>query len=158
MSEIYKFPGGYDVTINKRQDIIDKLSDDVDKELISELIDNVEYQAAEYIKQERWAGIPYIGNIRIPKTILAKETEEYKQTLEEAKYTCDKYQYVAVKKRLNYNAYMADKHSRYFNYIASIQAKKHKQLYKHLVETKGAQFANIYMYFSKELNIVETHE
>lgn len=162
MSTIYNFPGGYEVKIYKKEDILKSINDNIiDKDIAYEIIEQCEKNAAEYIKKGRWAGIPFIGNIRIPKTLLAKETDEYKDAIEDAKLTCDNYQFVAFRKQLNFKNYLAEKHHKYFLYVVSMQINKNKVLYKRLCKKFGVDkelIVYFIMYTIRNLNICESHE
>ena len=69
MADTYKFPGGgYDVTVFKKQDVLDCIDKNIlDKDVALAFIEQLEVDAANFLKEGRWTGIPFIGNIRIPK-------------------------------------------------------------------------------------------
>lgn len=69
MADVFRFPNdGYDVTIVKKQDILDCIDENIiDKEVALSIVEHCEKTAAEFISSGRWTGIPFIGNIRIPK-------------------------------------------------------------------------------------------
>ena len=87
MSDIYKFPsGGYEVTVFKKQDILDCIDNNIlDKEIALTLIEQLEIDAANFLKEGRWTGIPFIGNIRVPKLRQLQESPEQQALIEEAK-------------------------------------------------------------------------
>ena len=52
----------------KKQDILDCIDNNIlDKEIALTLIEQLEIDAANFLKEGRWTGIHFIGNIRIPK-------------------------------------------------------------------------------------------
>ena len=69
MSDTLRFPnGGYNVTVCRKQDILDCLDANVvDKEVVLAIITQCEIDATNFLKEGRWTGIPYLGNMRIPK-------------------------------------------------------------------------------------------
>ena len=100
MADTLKFPnGGYDVTICRRQDIIDCIDKNiVDKDIALAVINHCEFQAASFIKEGRWAGIPFIGNIRVPKTVQMIRSDEQKALIEDAKEQLVKERNIMFKK------------------------------------------------------------
>ena len=61
MADIFKFPnGGYDITVCRKQDIIDALDANVtDKEVVLAIITQCEVDATNFLKEGRWTGIPH---------------------------------------------------------------------------------------------------
>ena len=80
MSDIFKFPRGYDVKILRKSDVIASINANIiDKDVALAIVKKCEIDAANFLREGRWAGIPYIGNIRIPKgreKFLSEETQE----------------------------------------------------------------------------------
>ena len=87
MADTFKFPnGGFDVKICRRKDIIDCIDENIiDKDVALAVIDKCEFDAANFLQQGRWTGIPFIGNIRIPKSKLLEESPEQQALIQEAK-------------------------------------------------------------------------
>ena len=87
MADIYKFPsGGYEVTVCKKQDILDCIDKNIiDKEVALAIVERCEIDAANFLKEGRWTGIPFIGNIRIPKLKQLEESPEQQALIAEAK-------------------------------------------------------------------------
>ena len=78
MADTFKFPnGGYDVTICRKKDILECIDENIiDKDVALAIVEHCEYTAADYIKEGVWAGIPFIGNIRISKTKQLLKSDE----------------------------------------------------------------------------------
>lgn len=148
MADIYKFPNnGYEVIVCKRQDIIDCINKNiVDIDIALAVVDQCEKDAAEFIKQGRWAGLPFIGNVRIPKAKLMEESPEQKELLKEAKELLDAKQYIMFRKKLSSENSILVKNNRYFNYITSVAANKNKKLYKKLCKEKGENYSRIFLF------------
>ena len=60
-----KFPRGYDVTIVRKEDVLEAIDDNIiDKEIALDLIKQLELDASNFIKEGRWTSLPFIGTIR----------------------------------------------------------------------------------------------
>lgn len=60
-----KFPRGYDVTIVRKEDVLEAIDDNIiDKEVALDLIKQLELDASNFIKEGRWTSLPFIGTIR----------------------------------------------------------------------------------------------
>lgn len=148
MSEIYKFPnGGYEVVVLKRQDVLDCIDANIiDKEIAFAIVAQCELDAANFIREGRWTGLPYIGNVRIPKAKLMEEDSEQQALINEAKEFLDPKQYILFRKRLSADNHRKAKFERYFKYITSIGINKNKILYKKLCKLYGENYSKIYIY------------
>ncbi len=147
MKDNLKFPNGYDVTICRKRDILECIDKNiVDKDVAMAIIDDLEFQAASFITEGRWTGIPYIGNIRIPKIKKILQSTEQQALINEAKEQLDKEQYILFRKKLNLEIAKQVKYERYYKYITSIAINKNRPLYKKLCSTKGEAFARLYLY------------
>lgn len=146
MSDTYKFPNnGYEVTICKKQDIIDCIDNNIiDKEVAYALITNLEQNIARLIQDGTWTGIPFIGNIRIPKGKLLEKSEEQQALIQEAKATLDRADYLIFRARLGKENAKRIKANRYFNYVASMAANANKKLFRRLLIDKGEAYATVY--------------
>lgn len=156
MSDTYKFPNnGYDVIVCKKQDILDCIdSNIIDKEIALEIVTQCELDAANFIREGRWAGIPYIGNIRIPKSKLMEKDPAQQALIEEAKEQLDPKQYILFRKQLNVDNSERIKQERYYKYIVSIAVNKNRKLYKELCKTKGEVYARIFLFASKNITSI----
>lgn len=159
MADICKFPGGYDVKVVKKQDIIKCIDDNiVDKAVAMAIIDQCEIDIANFIKQGKWTGIPFMGNIRIPEVRKLFHSEEQQELLKEASENLDKEKYVLFRRQLSAENAKKVKNQRYFNYITSIQANKHRKEYRKLCDEKGEHYAKLKMFFSANIVAVENED
>lgn len=156
MSDIFKFPyNGYDVVICRKQDILDCIDKNIiDKEVALEIVENCEYHAAKFIKEGRWTGIPFIGNIRISKNSELLHSTEQQALIKEAKESLTKEQYVLFRKELNKENYKQIKHNRYYKYIVSISINKNKKLFRRLCEEHGEVYARLKMFACNTITAV----
>lgn len=157
MADTFKFPnGGYDVTVCRKQDILDCIDENIiDKEIALAIVEQCEQDAAEFIKEGRWTGIPFIGNIRVPKAKLMENDPEQQALIQEAKETLDPNQYIMFRRRLCNDNYKRVKNERYFNYITSISVNKNKQVYKKLCKKKSERFARIILFSVANLSLID---
>lgn len=157
MSDTFKFPnGGYDVKICRKKDIIDCIeSNIVDKDIALAIVEQCEIDAANFIREGRWAGLPFIGNVRIPKGKAIEMSPEQQALIEEAKERLDPEKYVIFRKQLYGETFKQVKHERYYKYITSIAVNRNRKLYKRLCKTKGEHYARLYLYSCKEIVAVD---
>lgn len=157
MADIYRFPnGGYEVVVCKKQDILDCIDKNItDKEVLLDIIKQCEKDAAEFIKQGRWTGIPFIGNIRIPKSIQIMNSPEQQELIKEARETLDTDQYMMFRKQLNIDISKKVKNERYYNYITSIAINKNRGLFKTLCKKYGEHYAKVHLYVTYHITPIE---
>lgn len=149
MAETYKFPGGYDVQVLKKNDIINCINENIiDKEIALAIVEQCEVDAANFLKEGRWTGIPFIGNIRIPKNKQLEQSPEQQALIEEAKATLDSNKYVIFRSQLSKENNKRVKQERYYKYIVSMAITKNRRLYKKLCSEKGEVYARLYLYAS----------
>lgn len=56
-----KFPRGYDVTIVRKEDVLEAIDDNIiDKEIALDLIKQLELDASNFIKEGRWTSLPLL--------------------------------------------------------------------------------------------------
>lgn len=157
MADLYKFPnGGYEVEVVKKQDILDCIDENIlDKDIALEIITQLEVDAANFIKEGRWTGIPYIGNIRIPKYKLLEQSSEQKELIAEAKENLDKDKYIIFRRQLTYNNKKQIKAQRYYDYVLSMAVNHNRKLFKTLSKEKGELYARIYLYSTSNVTAVD---
>lgn len=152
MSDVFKFPNGYDVTVCRKKDILDCIDKNIiDKEIAHAIVEHCEIQAAEFIKEGRWAGIPFIGSIRKSKNKELIKTDEQQLLIEDAKENLEKDKYILFRKTLNIENAKQIKQERYYKYITSIAVNKNRRLYKKLCKTKGETYARLFLFCSMEV-------
>lgn len=161
MSEIFRFPnGGYDVNVCRKDDILESINDtDIDKDIIKAVVTQCELDAINFINDGVWAGIPYVGNFRVPENVKKFEENNCKELLDVAKQTLNQNQYKAFRKELNKNIVIEVNFERFYKFLTSKFVNKHKDIYNHLfnnnkfnsVEIKSC-FARIMCYSYNELS------
>lgn len=144
MADIFKFPnGGYDITVCRKQDIIDALDANViDKEVVLAIITQCEVDATNFLKEGRWTGIPYLGNMRIPKSRQKFKEIKGKEILEAAKEELDRNRYILFRKQLNSDIAADVKRERFYRYMTSTFVTKHRRVYDHFLEHKNIEHFN----------------
>ena len=157
MADTYKFPGGgYDVTVFKKQDVLDCIDKNIlDKDVALAFIEQLEVDAANFLKEGRWTGIPFIGNIRIHKLRQLEESPEQQALIAEAKENLDADKYILFRTQLGKENSKHIKQERYYRYITSIAISHNRRLYKKLCEEKGEYFARIYLYASYNITSLD---
>ena len=153
MACVYKFPnGGYDVTICKKQDILDCIDKNIiDKDIALAIIEHCEFQAASFLREGRWTGIPFIGNIRIPKTVQMIKSDEQQMLIQEAKEQLEKEKYLIFRKTLSKENAKHISQERYYKYITSIAVNNNRKLFKKLCNDKGEVYARLFLYCAHEV-------
>lgn len=156
MADTFKFPNGYDVTICRKKDILECIEKNItDKDIALAIVEHCEFQAASFIREGRWTGIPFIGNIRIPKTKELINSAEQQALIEDAKSQLDKEKYILFRKQLNKENVKQISQNRYYKYITSIAVSRNRKLYKKLCNTKGEVYARLFLFASYEVVAVE---
>ena len=157
MADTYKFPGGgYDVTVFKKQDVLDCIDKNIlDKDVALAFIEQLEVDAANFLKEGRWTGIPFIGNIRIHKLRQLEESPEQQALIAEAKENLNTDKYILFRTQLGKENSKHIKQERYYRYITSIAISHNRRLYKKLCKEKGEYFARIYLYASYNITSLD---
>lgn len=145
--ETRKFPnGGYDVIIVKKDDILDTIEQNIiDREIMDEIISQLEVNVTTLLKEEKWTGVPFLGNIRIPpvKKMALKRKDLQKDVYEnESRET-----YLMF---IRQNALDDDKivrANRMYRRIASIAIRKDVKRFRDIAKVNGETYARLYMYF-----------
>lgn len=160
MASKFKFPNSEtEVVVCKRQDILNCIEENfIDKDVVLEIIDKCEKDAAKFLQEGRWTGIPFIGNIRIPKNIAAERTKEQRELIDNAKEVLDKDKYMFFRRELRRDNFINNKKERYYRYILSKVVTKNHKLYNKLSNTKGEYFARIFLYSCINLTSLNNEE
>ena len=152
MVDTFKFPNGYDVTICRKKDILECIDKNIiDKDVALAIVEHCEFKAAEFIKAGRWAGIPFIGNIRMSKTKELIKSDEQQALIAEAKENLEKDKYILFRKQLNKENVKRISQERYYRFITSIAINKNRKLYKKLCKERGEVYARVYLFCSHEV-------
>lgn len=148
MEKAYKFPnGGYEVRIVKRSDIIEAIEKNItDKDVALAIVERCELDCANFLREGRWANIPYIGNIRVPRSKQLLKSDEQQLLIKDAYDNLDTDSYVLFKKQLNqYNA-QRERFEKSYNYLLTIMVNRYNKFYNYLKRNKGDYRARITVY------------
>ena len=152
MLDTYKFPGGYDVKVVRKQDIIDCININiVDKEVALALVQQCEIDANKFLASGRWTGIPFIGSIRANQVVQLERSEDQKELIEAAYETVSPDQYVMFRKTLNYDNHKRVKAQRYYNYVLSMAISRNRNLYKKMCKEKGEAYTRIHFFLNHSI-------
>lgn len=148
MAETHKFPnGGYDVRIVRKQDVVACIEKNItDGDLMLDLIKQLEVDAIKFLKEGRWAGIPYLGNIRIPRHRQIMQSKEVQDLIAAAKDTLPKEKYVLFRRRLDADVQKRAKQERYYNYMLSRAVNRNMKLFKKVSKKHGDVYAKIFIH------------
>lgn len=154
MADTYKFPGGYDVKVVRKQDVIECINTNiVDKEVALALVQQCEIDAANFLRQGKWTGIPFIGSIRASK--VSQLGKEQQDIIEAAKDIATPEEYVLFRRNLAYDNDRRVKAQKYYNYVLSMAVSKNRNLFKKMCKEKGVAYARIHFFLSKSICAVE---
>ena len=157
MADTFNFPNGFEVKVFRKSDIIDCIDANIiDKETALAVITQCELDASNFIREGRWTGIPYIGNIRIPEAKKRFNSEENKELLETAKETMPKEQYVLFRKRLAVDITKKIKQEKLYRSIVAMVASRNPYLYRKYCNNKGENIARLHMYMISDCDIVSS--
>nr|DAG91696.1 MAG TPA: DNA binding protein [Crassvirales sp.] len=157
MSEQFKFPnGGYEVTVLRKQDILDCINDNIiDKEIALAIVEQCEIDAATCLSQGRWTGLPYIANVQVPAHIQEFHKKENEELNDIAKDELEGKKYVMFRKELAAESAKHAKQERLYRYLVSIAVTSNRKLYKRLCDEKGEFYARIFLYACKNITAVD---
>lgn len=152
MKDTYKFPGGKDVTVFRKEDVINNIKCNiVDTEVALALVRQCEMDAVNFLRKGRWTGVPFIGSIRPSKVKLLNKTKEQQEALQYAKETLTNEQYVMFKKATNHENFRKIKAQKHFNYVLSMVVAKDRVAFKKAVREKGYAWARIQFYLKHSI-------
>lgn len=156
MPEVYKIPhSNQEIIVMKRQDILDCMDKNItNKEAVLAVIEQCEKDAARFLEEGKWTGIPFMGNIRIPKSKQLIQSDEQQELIETAKNTLSHEDYVVFRKQLNEENSISIKRERLYRYFTSIVVKRNHKLYNKLCALKGEYYARVFLYTCKSLECV----
>lgn len=152
MEDSYKFPGGYDVKVIRKQDIIECINTNiVDKEVALAIIQQCETDAATFLRQGRWIGIPFIGSIRANQVRKLEKSAEQQELIDIAFHTATPEQYVIFRKTLAHDNERRIKAQRYYNYVLASAVSKNRSLFKKMCKDKGEAFTRIHFFLNHSI-------
>ena len=156
MIDTFKFPGGKDVRVFRKEDIVETINCNiVDKEVALALVRQCETDAANFLRRGRWTGIPFMGSIKVPDVVKMANSPEQRQLIKDAAETVSKEQFVIFRRELAYNNEKRAKATRYYNNVLSIAVSKNRNLFKKMCKEKGVGYARIHFFLSASITAVE---
>lgn len=160
MSSTFKFPNGYDVEVVRQSDIFEILKDKVtDIDVVIATVQQCEKDVEKFLREGRWTGIPYMGNIRTPKITQRNNTEERKAVIEEARRTMDVKAYNEFRRNLNISDNIEIKRNRLYLTKATISANKNLKRYNWLCKKfKNISFGRFKIYSECLAKVIENTE
>lgn len=152
MIDTRKFPGGTEVKVVRKQDILNCIDNNIiDKEIALEIIQQCELDAAAFISKGRWAGIPFMGSLKISSVAKLSNSDEQQELIKTAFETVSTQEYVMFRKDLAYDNERRVKAQRYYNYVLSMAVRRNRRLFVKLVKEKGEGYARIHMFLSRSI-------
>lgn len=142
-----RYPEGFDITVCTKQDIIDTLDQNVvDKEVVYDIIKNLECNIAKAIREDKWAGMPFIGSVRPNPMKAFMHSKETCQTLSEAYQSMDLPSFVMFKKALVVDKYKEVVFNRQYKLIAAINARRNYKYYRTLCKKYSDAYVRLFMF------------
>ena len=147
MQDTYKFPGGKDVKVVRKEDIINTIKTNiVDTEVALAIVRQCEVDAVNFMKQGRLTGIPFMGTIKVPDTIRMSQTKEQKDLILAAMETNTNEQFVMFRRNLAYDNKIKIKARKYYNYVLSLSVAKNRNQFKKMCKEKGEAYARLHFF------------
>ena len=147
MQDTYKFPGGKDVKVVRKEDIINTINTNiVDTEVALAIVRQCEVDAVNFMKKGRLTGIPFMGTIKVPDTIRMSQTKEQKDLILAAMETTTNEQFVMFRRNLAYDNKVKIKARKYYNYVLSLSVAKNRNQFKKMCKEKGEAYARIHFF------------
>ena len=147
MQDTYKFPGGKDVKVVRKEDIINTIKTNiVDTEVALAIVRQCEVDAVNFMKKGRLTGIPFMGTIKVPDTIRMSQTKEQKNLILAAMETNTNEQFVMFRRNLAYDNKVKIKARKYYNYVLSLSVAKNRNQFKKMCKEKGEAYARIHFF------------
>lgn len=145
MAEVRRFPPeGYEVTVLRKQDVLKCIDENIiDKEIALDIVRRCEIDATNFLKEGRWAGIPFLGNIRIPKIVQTFMSEETQKLIAEAKENLDENKYLLFRKEFAKDAMKQEDKERYYKYELSKFIGKHIGFFRKHARKHGDKLARV---------------
>ena len=156
MPESRKFPPeGYQVTVLRKQDVLKCIDENIiDKEIALEIVRRCEIDAANFVKDGRWAGIPFLGNLRIPKIVQTFLSEDTQQLMAEAKENLDEHKYLLFRRQFATDAVKREDRERFYKYELSKFVGKNLKFFRKLAAEQGEKLARVKCFTLRNMTIV----
>ena len=147
MQDTYKFPGGKDVKVIRKEDIINTIKTNiVDTDVALAIVRQCEVDAVNFMKKGRLTGIPFMGTIKVPDTVRMSQTKEQKDLILAAMETTTNEQFVMFRRNLAYDNKVRIKARKYYNYVLSLSVTKNRNQFKKMCKEKGEAYARIHFF------------
>ena len=147
MQDTYKFPGGKDVKVVRKEDIINTIKTNiVDTEVALAIVKQCEVDAVNFMKKGRLTGIPFMGTIKVPDTIKMSQTKEQRDLIVAAMENTTNEQFVMFRRNLAYDNKVKTKARKYYNYVLSLSVAKNRNQFKKMCKEKGEAYARIHFF------------
>ena len=147
MQNTYKFPGGKDVKVVRKEDIINTIKTNiVDTEVALAIVRQCEVDAVNFMKKGRLTGIPFMGTIKVPDTVRMSQTKEQKDLILAAMETTTNEQFVMFRRNLAYDNKVKIKARKYYNYVLSLSVAKNRNQFKKMCKERGEAYARIHFF------------
>ena len=147
MQDTYKFPGGKDVKVVRKEDIINTIKTNiVDTDVALAIVRQCEVDAVNFMKKGRLTGIPFMGTIKVPDTIRMSQTKEQKDLILAAMETTTNEQFVMFRRNLAYDNKIKIKARKYYNYVLSLSVAKNRNQFKKMCKERGEAYARIHFF------------
>lgn len=150
MSHISKFPyGGYELVIYNREDILKSIDDNiVDKEVLTDIINHLEFDIYNTLSSGRWTGYPYLGSFKFKEFKAATKREDIQELLHAAKVVLDKSDYIAFKKKTYKDINYEINYNKLYKHTVIFNIKKNNAYYTARYKTKGEHFAKLAVFMA----------
>lgn len=147
MQDTYKFPGGKDVKVVRKEDIINTINTNiVDTEVALAIVRQCEVDAVNFMKKGRLTGIPFMGTIKVPDTVRMSQTKEQKDLILAAMETTTNEQFVMFRRNLAYDNKIKIKARKYYNYVLSLSVAKNRNQFKKMCKERGEAYARLHFF------------
>ena len=147
MQDTYKFPGGRDVKVVRKEDIINTIKTNiVDADVALAIVRQCEIDAVNFMRKGRLTGIPFMGTIKVPDTIKMSQTKEQKDLIVAAMENTTNEQFVMFRRNLAYDNKLKIKARKYYNYVLSLSVAKNRSQFKKMCKERGEAYARIHFF------------
>ena len=147
MQDTYKFSGGKDVKVVRKEDIINTIKTNiVDADVALAIVRQCEVDAVNFMKKGRLTGIPFMGTIKVPDTVRTSQTKEQKDLILAAMETNTNEQFVMFRRNLAYDNKIKIKARKYYNYVLSLSVAKNRNQFKKMCKERGEAYARIHFF------------
>ena len=147
MEDTYKFPGGRDVKIVRKEDIINTIKTNiVDTEVALAIVRQCEIDAVNFMRQGRKTGIPFMGTIKVPDGTMMAKSKECKELIDAAIENTTPEQFVMFRRELAHDNERRRKAQKYYNYVLSIAAARNRNQFKKMCKERGEAYTRLHFF------------